>query len=152
MTKTTGSGQPDVKGLTGMWRLVAFDLEDQASGERGARFGTKPNGRLVLQENGLMIAILTAEGRTVPKTDADRVNAFNTVIAYSGRYTIDGDRLSTDVDIAWNEAWVGSAQVRSFRYIDSRIQLFSDWGPSPFDPTKTVRGILVWEREVSAGA
>jgi len=147
MTKTESAANR----LTGIWRLVAFELEDQASGERRPRFGTKPNGRLMLQDNGLMIAILTAEGRKVPKTDEDRVDAFNTVIAYSGRYRIDGDRLSTDVDMAWNEAWVGSAQVRSFRLVDSRVQLFSDWGPSPFDPGKTVRGILVWEREIGLG-
>jgi len=147
MATASGNEKSDAKGLTGVWRLVAFDVEDQATGERQPRFGTIPKGRLVLQENGLMIVILTAESRTAPKTDEDRVESFNTVIAYSGRYRVDGDQLSTDVDIAWNEAWVGTAQLRWYRFVDSRLRLSSAWAPSAFDPTMTVRGILEWERE-----
>ena len=147
MTAASEGGAHGAKGLAGTWRLAAFDLEDQASGARQPRFGAKPSGRLILHENGLMVAILSADGRKVPKTDEDRAKAFNTVIAYSGRYRIDGDQLSTEVDIAWNEAWVGTAQFRSYRFLGSSVEFISPWGPNAADPTKNVRGILVWERE-----
>jgi hypothetical protein len=133
--------------LVGAWRLVVFESEDQATGSRRPMFGTKPKGRLVLLENGLMIAILTAEGRADPRTDEDRVKSFNTMVAYSGRYRADGERFSTDVDISWNEAWVGTAQIRSYRFVNSRLQLISAWAPSMVDPKVIGRGILEWERE-----
>jgi hypothetical protein len=133
--------------LIGTWRLVSFDYEDQAAGTRGPRFGTRPKGRLILLENGLMMAIVTAEDRPKPKTNADRAMAFNTLIAYSGKYTVQDSQFSIDVDISWNEAWTGTLQIRSYRFVDSRLQLVSAWSPSPFEKDRTVRGILEWKRE-----
>ena len=132
----------------GIWRLVSFDYEDQATGKREPRFGTMPKGRLMLLENGLMMVILTAEGRPIPITKEDRAAAFNTVIAYSGKYTVQGVQLNIEVDISWNEAWVGTMQSRSCCFIDSRLQLISAWALSPFETDRIVRGILEWEREV----
>jgi len=143
------NGHPQTSGnpCVGIWRLVSFDYEDQATGERGPRFGTMPKGRLMLLENGLMMAILTAEGRAIPTTDEDRAMAFNTMVAYSGKYAAQGDQLSIDVDISWNEALTGTVQIRSYHFVDSRLQLVSAWAPSPFEPGRIVRGILEWERE-----
>jgi hypothetical protein len=139
---------PSAGALVGTWRLVSFDVEDQTTSGRQPIFGPTPKGRLVILENGLMMAMLTAEGRLIPKADEDRVKAFNTMFAYSGRYKIQGDQFSTDVDISWNEAWTGTAQVRSFCFVGSRLQLISAWAPSLLDPSRTARGILEWEREV----
>jgi hypothetical protein len=131
----------------GTWRLVSFDYEDQGTGERIPRFGIMPKGRLMLLENGLMMVILTAERRPIPTTNEDRAAAFNTVIAYSGKYTVQDAQLNIDVDISWNEAWAGTMQIRSYCFIDLRLQLISAWAPSPFEPDRIVRGILEWERE-----
>ena len=140
--------QTSVSSFVGVWRLVSFDYEDQVTGRRVLRFGKRPKGRLMLLENGLMTAILTAEGRKIPKTNEDRAEAFNTIIAYSGKYTIQNAQLNINVDISWNEAWVGTLQIRSVGFVDSRLQLISAWAASPFEPDRTVRGILEWEREV----
>ena len=140
--------QTSVSSFVGVWRLVSFDYEDQVTGNREFRFGTMPKGRLILLENCLMTVILTAEGRPIPKTNEDRVEAFNTVIAYSGKYTIQDAQLNINVDISWNEAWVGTLQIRSICFVGSRLQLISAWAASPFEPDRIVRGILEWEREV----
>jgi hypothetical protein len=34
------------------------------------------------------------------------------MVAYSGRYTIEGDKVVHHVDISWNESWTGTDQVR----------------------------------------
>jgi len=144
---TSESGNACPNALVGAWRLVSFEAEDRATGERRSPFGVHPKGRLLLLENGLMIAILTAEGRPAPGGDLERARAFNTMVAYSGRVTIEGDRLSTAVDISWNEAWVGGPQLRYFRLEGSTLELRTDWAPSPFDPNAVGRGVLRWERE-----
>jgi hypothetical protein len=131
----------------GIWRLVSFDYEDQISGEHSPRFGTMPKGRLLLLGNGLMMAILTAEDRPIPTTNEDRAMAFNTVIAYSGKYTVQDGKLNINVDISWNEAWTSTLQIRSYHFVNSRLQLTSAWAPSPFEPNRIVRGIMEWERE-----
>ena len=94
-----------------------------------------------------MSAIVIAEGRPTPKTAEERAAVFNSALGYSGRYRIDGDQIHTEVDLAWNQAWVGTAQVRSFRVTEDHLQLISAWAASPFEPERIIRGIVEWERE-----
>jgi len=77
----SGSGSTCPNALVGAWRLVSFETEDRANGERRPPFGVHPKGRLLLLENGLMIAILTGEGRPAPGSDTERAQAFNTMVA-----------------------------------------------------------------------
>jgi hypothetical protein len=53
----------DDSSIIGTWRLVSFDAEDRATGERWPTFGKTPKGRLMLMPDGYMMVILTAEGR-----------------------------------------------------------------------------------------
>jgi hypothetical protein len=133
--------------IIGTWRLVSFDAEDQATGERWPTFGKAPKGRLVLMPDGYMMVILTAEGRQPANTDADRAKAFKSMFAYSGKYAIDGESFVTDVDVASLVEWTGAQQVRTCRFVGSRLQFISKWAPSPFNPSRTTRGIIEFERE-----
>ena len=140
-------GNNEDAALVGMWRLVSFDVEGQATGKRRPAFGNIPNGRLMLLANGYMMLFITAEGRRSPKTVEEKAEAFNTMIAYSGKYKVDGENFITDVDLAWQEAWTGAKQIRTFRLVGSRAQFTSAWAPSPFDPARITRGILEFERQ-----
>ena len=133
--------------IIGTWRLVSFYAEDQASGERKATFGKSPDGRLMLMPDGYMMVILTAEGRQPANTDADRARAFKSLFAYSGKYSFDGENFVTDVDVSSLVEWTGAQQVRTCRFVESRLQFISKWAPSPFDPNRTSRGIIEFERE-----
>lgn len=70
-----------------------------------------------------------------------------TIFAYSGKYMIEGERFVTDVDVASLVEWTGAQQVRTCRFVGSRLQFISNWAPSPFDPSRTTRGIIEFERE-----
>ena len=133
--------------IVGTWRLASFDAEDQATGERWPTFGKSPSGRLMLMPNGYMMVILTAEGRQRANTEADCARAFKSMFAYSGKYTFDGDKFVTDVDVASLVEWSGAQQVRTWRFVGSRLQFISKWAPSPFDSSRTTRGIIEFERE-----
>jgi hypothetical protein len=37
------------------------------------------------------------------------------MVAYSGRYTLAGGKVTHYVDVAWNEAWIGTDLVRSIK-------------------------------------
>jgi hypothetical protein len=133
--------------IIGTWRLVSFDAEDQATGERWPTFGKAPKGRLMLMPDGYMMVILTAEGRQPANTDADRARAFKSLFAYSGKYLLEGESFVTDVDVASLVEWTGTQQVRTCRFVGSKLQFISKWAPSPFDPSRTTRGIIEFERE-----
>lgn len=101
----------------------------------------------MLMPDGYMMVILTAEGRRRADTDADRAKAFKSIFAYSGKYTFEGESFITDVDVASLVEWTGAQQVRTCRFVGSRLQFISKWAPSPFNPGRTTRGIIEFERE-----
>ena len=69
------------------------------------------------------------------------------MLAYSGRYRTEGNRITVKVDLAWDEAWIGTEQVRYCRiegdelHMEAVPQLYANLGG------KLMRGILIWTRE-----
>ena len=144
---TTEVKHATVASLVGQWRLLSFDLETKDGGDRHPGFGSNPKGRLIVLPTSIMMAILTPSGRTMPKTSEERALAFQTMVAYSGPFKVEGDQLLTSVDITWNEAWGNTVQARTIRLTEPHLNLTSAWAPHPADPTQIVRGILSWVRE-----
>ena len=130
--------------ILGVWKLQTYDVEFQDTGERKALFGAKPNGFIIFTAEGRMMAVLTAEARKVPQTDADRAAALRSMFAYSGIYRLEDDRWVTKVDTSWNEAWTGTDQVRFYRLEGDKLTVTSAWHPSVNFDGRTARGILTW--------
>jgi hypothetical protein len=122
-------------------------MEDVATGERKNAWGEHPNGYLVLTSSGRWIVVQTAQGRKVPKTDEDRTAAFLSMLAYSGRYRTDGHEIVITVDVAWDEGWVDTKQVRFCRLEGDKLHI--EAAPQPYANfgDKVMRGILIWEKE-----
>ncbi len=133
--------------IVGTWKLVSVNYEDQVSKERTPVYGEHPRGIQIATPEGRWVALMTAEGRTVPKTDADRAAALKSMIAYTGRYRVANGQVVTKVEAAWNEGWVGGEQVRNIRFDGDRLYIESPPMPHPNINDKTVRVIVVWERE-----
>ena len=57
------------------------------------------------------MVLLVHETRSQPKTDEDRINLYNYTVAYSGRYTVEGDKIVHHVDTALNEGVTGTDLV-----------------------------------------
>jgi hypothetical protein len=133
--------------IVGTWSLVSVVYEDTATKERTPIYGARPKGIQIATAAGRWLALMTAEGRTIPKTDADRAQALKSMIAYTGRYRVEGGRVITKVEAAWNEAWVGGEQVRHIRFEGDKLFIESPSMPHPNINDKTVRVIVVWQRE-----
>lgn len=137
-----GAGQ-----LIGTWELVSAIMEDVETKEQMLAWGTNPNGVIVLTPTGRWIALQTAEGRLPPHTDDERAAAFRSMLAYSGHYRTEGQQIIIDVEIAWDEGWTGTKQVRTFQiegdtlHIEAAPQPYANFGG------RVMRGILVWRRE-----
>jgi hypothetical protein len=135
------------KQVVGLWTLVSVVYEDQETKERSPVLGERPRGRQIATADGRWLALVTAEGRPVPKTDEQRAQALRTMISYSGRYRVENGRVITKVEIAWNEAWVGGEQIRFIRFEGDRLFIESPPMPHPNVNNKVVKVIVIWDRE-----
>jgi hypothetical protein len=139
--------ESDRRNIVGVWRLVSVVYEDAQTKERTPVLGEHPKGRQIATAQGQWLALVTAEGRKVPQTDEERAQALRTMIAYTGRYRVEGGKVVTKVEAAWNEAWVGGEQVRSIRFEGELLFIESPPMPHPNLAGKVVRVIVIWERE-----
>jgi len=133
--------------ILGIWRLLSFEVEAQATGERESVLGKNPTGYIIFTPEGRFMAVLTGGGRKAPKTDQDQALLMKSMCAYTGMCHFEGDRWITKVDVSWHPAWVGTEQVRSFRFVEDRLHVIGAWGPSIDRPERGMsRGILTFER------
>jgi lipocalin-like protein len=143
------AGVRDADRIVGTWKLVSVVYEDAVSKERTPVLGEHPKGRQIATADGRWLALVTADGRKVPQTDAERAQALRTMIAYTGRYRVEDGKVITRVEAAWNEAWVGGDQVRFVRFEGDRLlHIESPPMPHPNVNGRVVRVIVTWERDL----
>ena len=136
--------------LYGTWRLISFTAKVVATGETTDLFGKSPHGFLNYGRDGRMLALIVNSKRPKPAsqtgmTDQDRLELFNSTLAYGGTYTYDGKTVKHDVDISWNEMWTGTTQVRQVEFDGNRLILSTAPTPSVVDG-RPVTAVLTWER------
>jgi hypothetical protein len=133
--------------ILGTWRLVSFEREFKATGEKVPLLGKNPTGYIIFTSEGRFMGILTGEGRKAPKTDQDRAELLKSLIAYTGIYRLEGDKFITKVDVSWNPEWVGTEQERFFKIDGGRLKILTNWNIAPNWPEKGMgRGVLTFEQ------
>jgi hypothetical protein len=88
--------------LVGTWRLKSAYFVAQRTGDRLDVLGSEPFGYAVFASGGRMIAILTSEARTRAASASDMAALYKSMVAYTGRWSIDGEKFVTQVDGAWD--------------------------------------------------
>jgi len=132
--------------LLGIWKLVSWQVIGESE-EMQDVFGSNPKGYLILTGEGRMMALLVAENRQGGMGDAERAALHRSMLAYSGKYRVEGNDFITTVDVSWNEVWNGTEQRRHFRIEGDQLFIESEPGPSIVFPGKTDYRRLVWERD-----
>jgi Lipocalin-like domain len=95
-----------------------------------------------------MMALITPSEQRPLTTEAEKAEALQKLIAYSGIYRLEPpNRFVTQVDIAWFQPWVGSEQGRNFSLKGNILEIVSDPVRSPHDEDSPVIGVLSWIRE-----
>jgi hypothetical protein len=133
--------------LTGAWRVISVDTEFQSSGKREPAFGPDPNGFFVFTADGRAIALVAAKERQ-PGNSLEQLAALcRTMMAYSGPFRIESDKLIIDVDVSSNQAWTGGTQERFIKIAGDAMEMVTPWMPSPFHADRPmVRGVLNLKR------
>jgi len=141
--------QDAAKQLVGTWKLTAF-YNKFDGGDPEEPFGPNPKGRLVVTSDGFWLVIISGENRKPASNNDERAALLNSLVSYTGKYTIDGDKITTNVDISWNEFYTGPnrQQVRFFRLDGDKLTIRSPVRCcSANRPGQTIEGFLTWERE-----
>ena len=132
--------------LIGTWKLVSWQLIVENEPPQNV-FGLHPKGFLILTREGRIMVLTTAESRRGGTGDAERASLHKSMLAYSGKYRVEGNDLITVVDASWNEEWNGTEQKRHFRREGEKLFIESAPAPSILFPGKTDFRRIVWERE-----
>jgi hypothetical protein len=136
----------DGDALVGTWKLVSWQVivENQPLQKV---FGQNPKCFLVLTREGRSIVLTTAENRRAGMSDTERAALHKSMLAYSGKYRVEGHDFITVVEVSWNEAWNGTEQRLDFRIEGDRLFIESAPAPIILFPGKTDFRRIVWERE-----
>jgi Lipocalin-like domain len=145
--------QPDLalaqdvaKQLSGSWKLTSWTIQ-VINGEAAQPFGPNPKGRAVFTPDGFSAFMIARPDRKPATNDADSAALLKSLMVYTGKFTIDGDKLTTNVDLSWNEILTGTAQVRYFKLEGDKLSIRTAEQASAVYPGKKVVGTLTWERE-----
>jgi hypothetical protein len=136
------------KPLVGSWKLTSWVLQVVGESSREP-FGPNAKGRLVITAGGEWIIILTGSNRHPAKTTEDKAALLDSVLAYSGKYTVEGDKITTRVDVSANEVYSGANQVQSrfFKVEGDKLTINTGEIVSAAIPGKRVVATLTFERE-----
>ena len=135
--------------VVGSWRLVSWVQEDVESKAVQTVFGDNPVGVITYTSDGHMsVFIANPERRPAAglvATDAEAANLYRTMVAYSGTYTVAGNKVTHKVEVSWNQAWSGTDQQRFIEVKDDRLTIKSPAMVSPRSGKESIN-TLVWER------
>ena len=134
--------------LTGTWKLVSW-LTKFDGGDTVEPYGSSPKGRLVLTPDSHWIIILTGANRKPAKTIEEKATLLDSILAYSGKYTVEGDEITTHVDMSSNEIYTGANQdqTRFFRIEGNKLILRTPEIVSAVRPGQKAVGTITFERE-----
>lgn len=147
-TAAPATAEPPPANLIGAWRLANYKL--QVVGEDVTEpFGAAPKGTLVVSPNSRWTVMLTAAERKPAGTDAERAALLGSMIAWTGKFTVEGDRITSKVDTSWNEIYTGrlETQTRFYKLEGDTLTIRSPEMESAVRPGKRIVATLVFRRE-----
>jgi len=136
--------------LVGTWKLVSASSSTVGGERNDTPFGTNSAGFLTYTQDGRVTAMISYGGRKrLSSSDSlsapvdEQAEAFRTFVAYSGRYTLSGDKVIHHVEISSIQDWVDTDLIRSIKFEGERIVLAT---PPTLDGGKIQTFELIWKR------
>ena len=136
----------DSDALIGIWKLVSWQVIVENEPPHNP-FGPTPKGYLILTPQGRSMVVNTASNRKGGLGDAERAALHKSMLAYTGKYRVEGNEFITTVEVSWNEVWNGTEQRRHWRIEGDKLFIKLAPAPSILFPGKVDFRRIVWERE-----
>jgi hypothetical protein len=145
-SKVAGQQNP----LIGSWSLISSQTTVVDGGKTQVFTPEHVKGYVILTPDGrLMTVAIGGDRKKIPANNADEAQLWETMVAYTGRYRIEGNDFVTTVDVSWDESWTGTEQVRHYKIEGDKLTVVS--APQPLNagpnPNAMFTSTLVLERE-----
>ena len=137
----------DSVGIVGSWKLKSFRIELVDTKETKDALGPRPYGRMILTKGGHITNFRVAEGRTPPKTDADRASLLQSMAGWTGRYRATDKEVFIDIDASWTEFLTNTSTTRTYALTGSTLVFTNSIPSSLFFPGRAAVGVEIFERE-----
>jgi hypothetical protein len=143
----SGAVGHEIDKLVGTWKLVSASSKT-SKGEQGeAPYGLNPAGFLTYTAEGRVTALISYGGRKALSgtggTVEEQAEAFKTFLAYAGRYTLAGDKVTHTIEVSSIQNYVDRNLVRSIKFQDDRLILIT---PPTLVNGKIQTVELIWQR------
>ena len=123
--------------IIGLWKLTSDVNITVASGETVHPFGEHPGGYYVFTRGGRVMQLIIGEKRKAPAgpipTDTERLALFDSLLARSGTYKVEGTKLIVRYDASEAESVTGTERSYSVELDDNKLKLAA----SPFVRPRT---------------
>ncbi len=140
----TASASLGEQSLIGTYKFVSLDLEIDGKAIPDA-LGKAPKGYCVITPTRLFMFYM-AENRKFGTSTEEKAKLFDTLVAWSGVYRLEGNKISYSYDTSWVEHLNGTKAVLNWELSGKRLTLTSEPRPWPKDPSKTMVNKRVWEK------
>jgi len=132
--------------LVGTWKLVSASYTTDKGQVVKDAYGRNPTGFLTYTAEGRMMAIIASDGRKplsvnnqVTAPVEERAEAFTTIVAYAGRYSVADRKVIHHVEVSVVQNEVNTDKVRTIVKLEGkRVTLRVDGA--------RITAELVWER------
>jgi hypothetical protein len=124
-------------------------FKSQIIGEQGERdiLGSNPKGYIIITPEPRLMAFLAEHGRRPPTNQAEAAAMLQSMIAYTGRITLEPDKFTTDVEISWNQVDISTPQVRFYTVSENKLTIRGPEQDLRLFPGKRGTAILTFERQ-----
>jgi hypothetical protein len=102
----------DFAALIGTWRMISWTKRRITTGEITHAMGPNPIGYIAYHADGRMMALVVdsrrAELKGATPSNKEKIQLFDSMLAYSAKYTLTENQLIHHVDVTCNPAWIGN--------------------------------------------
>ena len=86
-----------------------------------------PVGYINYGADGRFYTLVVSRNRpgpaSLPPSTDEKIRLFDSMLAYTGTYTLDDEKAVHHVDASWNQAWTGTDQVRFYKLDGDRLTI-----------------------------
>src|SRR5947209_17578623 len=119
------AGSSDASVLLGTWKQLSGTMVEDGGSEEKSNLSAAPNGYVNFCADGRLILLSTDSARQAPAaqvpTAAEAEALYRSMIAYAGSYKVEGNKVTYDLDVSWNQAWTGTKQGRYWEVNGDRL-------------------------------
>ena len=138
--------------VVGTWKLLSNVRQAEGSDKVINNLGDHPNAVLIITADHRFTFMETAERRKAASTTEEFAALQKSEVAYSGLVTFSPDpnnsqglKMINKVDIAWNEEWRGTSQMRFLSLNGNRLTIRTPLIKNPITGEMAI-STLVFER------